>query len=45
MARVLVGDHHEGHPAGRRHVAEELFHGFQPAGGGADPDDQETGRF
>ena len=42
MARVLVRDHHEGHPAAGRHVVEELFHGFQPTGGGADPDDQET---
>ena len=44
MARVLVRHHHEGHPAAGRRVAEELFHGFQPAGGGADPDDQETRR-
>ncbi len=44
MARVLVRHHHERHPAAGRHVAEELFHGFQPAGGGADPDDQKTRR-
>ncbi len=45
MARMLVRDHHEGHPADGRHVAEELFHGFQSAGGGADSNNQETGRF
>ena len=45
MARVLVRHHHEGHSAAGRRVAEELFHGFQPAGGGADSHNQETGRF
>jgi hypothetical protein len=45
MARMLVRHHHEGHPAAGRHVTEELLHGFQSAGGSADPDDQETRRF
>ena len=44
MAGILVRDHHEGHPVTGRHMAEELFHGLQPTGGGADPDDQKTGR-
>ncbi len=45
MARMLVRHHDEDHPAGGRHVAEERFHGFQPAGGGADPYDQKAARF
>ena len=45
MARMLVRHHHEGHPAAGRHVTKELFHGLQPAGGGADADGQETRRF
>ena len=45
MACMLVRNHHEGHPTAGRHVAEELFHGLQAASGGADPDEQETGRF
>ena len=45
MARMLVRHHYEGYPAVGRHVAEELFHGFQPAGRGSDPDDQRTRRW
>ena len=44
MAGMLVRDHHEGHPAVGRHMAEELFHGLQAAGGGADADDQKSRR-
>ena len=42
MAGVLMRHHHKGHPAAGRHVVEELFHCLQPAGGGADSDNQET---
>jgi hypothetical protein len=45
MARMLVRHHHEGYPADGRHVAEELFHGYQPAGRSSDPDDQKTWQF
>ena len=43
IARMWMGHDHEGHSAVGRHVTEKLFHGFQPAGRRADPDDQGTG--
>jgi len=42
MACMLVRHHHEGHSITGRHTMEKLFHGFQPAGGGTDADDQKT---
>ena len=45
MPRVLMRHHHERHPVAGRHVVEELFHGFQPAGRGTDPDDEKTRRW
>ena len=43
MTRMLVRHHHESHSTTGRHMMEKLFHGFQPAVGGADADDQKPG--
>ncbi|BET59656.1 hypothetical protein GEO60473_26960 [Geobacter sp. 60473] len=43
MGRVQVLDYDKGHAAPLRHVPQELFQRFQPAGGGAYADNGEGG--